>query len=129
MTRHTSFAVLAAAAFAATAANGCGAGQPIAAGTAPPGSTLRVGLVEWRIVTSSRAVTAGGDQITVTNTGTTGHDLHVTGPGVHAHTPTLPPGGTATLTITTRAGTTLTLTCELPGHEAAGMHTTLALRR
>lgn len=105
---------------------GCGSGQPDV-GHAPPGNTLRVGLLEWRIVTSSTALTPGMDRLTVTNTGTTDHNLYVIGPGVHAHTADLPPGHSATLTLTTRPGTRLALTCELPGHEAAGMHTTVTV--
>lgn len=98
-----------------------------ATGTAPASPTLRVGLVEWRIVTSSPAISAGPNRLTVTNTGTTAHDLHVTGPGLHVHTPLLSPGATTTLHLTSRAGTTVTLTCEVPGHEAAGMHTRLTV--
>lgn len=99
------------------------------AATAPASASLRVGLLEWQIITSSSALTAGTDRLTVTNTGTTAHDLHVSGPGLHVHTPLLAPGGTAGLTITTRAGTTLTLTCEVTGHEEAGMHTTVRVVR
>lgn len=105
---------------------GCSTPGP-ATGTAPASPTLRIGLVEWRIVTSSPALTAGTDRLTVTNTGTTAHDLHVTGPGLHVHTPLLPPGGTTTVRLTSRAGSTVTLTCEVPGHEAAGMHTRLTV--
>lgn len=96
-------------------------------GSAPASASLRVGLVEWRILTSGAAVTPGVDRFTVTNTGTTAHDLHVRGPGVHVHTPLLSPGATATVTVHSRADTTLTLTCEVPGHEAAGMRTTVAV--
>lgn len=110
----------------AAAVTGCAAGGPPAvAGTAAPSHSLRVGLLEWRIVTSAPAVIPGVDRLTVTNTGTTSHDLQVTGPGVRAHTPLLAPGATASLTLRIRAGTTLRLTCEVPGHEEAGMHTTL----
>lgn len=96
-------------------------------GSAPASAALRVGLVEWRILTSSAALTAGIDRLTVTNAGTTPHDLHVTGPGVQVHTPLLSPGATAVLEVPSRAGTTLTLTCEVTGHEAAGMHTAVAV--
>ena len=110
------------------AATGCAGGQPGAAvGVAAPGHTLRVGLVEWRVVTSSRAVLTGADRLTVTNTGTVRHDLQVTGPGVNAHTPLLDPGGSATLTISPHVGSTLTLTCEVAGHEEAGMRTTVTV--
>ena len=110
---------------AATAGCGSAGGGSGETGTAPPSHSLRVGLVEWRIVTSSATVAAGVDHLTVTNAGTTAHNLYVGGGGVHAHTADLPPGHTATLTITTRPGTTLTLTCQIPGHEEAGMHTTV----
>lgn len=107
---------------------GCNAGQPgVTAGNAPPGHALRVGLVEWRIVTSSRAILAGTDQLTVTNTGTVSHDLYVRGGGVQAHTAPLDPGASATLSIDAVAGSTLTLSCELPGHEQAGMHATVTV--
>lgn len=96
-------------------------------GAAPATAVLRVGLVEWRIVSSGPAITAGADRIIVTNTGTTAHDLHVTGPGLHLHTPLLPPGSSTTLLLTSRAGTRLVLTCEVTGHEAAGMRTVLAV--
>lgn len=110
----------------ALALAGCSVGG-VDTGAAPASATLRVGLVEWRIITSAPAVTAGVDRLTVTNTGTTAHDLHVLGPGIHVHTPLLSPGARATLTLTSRAGTTLTLACEVPGHEAAGMRATLAV--
>lgn len=118
--------VLIAVTVAAGAAGCAGAGGPAAdTGTAPPSHALRVGLVEWRIVTSSTTVAAGVDHLTVTNAGTTAHNLYITGDGIHAHTANLRPGQAVTLTITTQPGTTLTLTCEVPGHEEAGMHTTV----
>ncbi len=113
------------------AVGGC-VGNPPAASTArtgPPTATLRVGLLEWRIVTSGAAVLPGDDRFIVTNTGTTAHDLHVTGPGMHANTPILPPGHSATLSVTAPAGATLRLSCELPGHERAGMHATVTVTR
>ena len=109
---------------------GCGAGQPgPASGNAAPGQALRVGLVEWRIVTSSRAILPGADRLVVTNAGTVGHDLYVSGAGVRAHTPLLDPGQSVTLPITPAVAGTLTLTCEVPGHEQGGMHTTVAVAR
>lgn len=123
--------IAATAATIAAATAGCGgAGRAsVENGTAPASDSLRVGLVEWQIVTSSTAITAGVDHLTVTNAGTIVHNLYVSGGGVQAHTADLPPGRTATLTVTTRAGTTLTLTCEIPGHEGAGMHATVTVTR
>lgn len=129
MTGRPILAGLSALLIAATA--GCAGDSPTApaAGTAPATASLRVGLLEWQIITSSPALTAGVDHLTVTNTGTTAHDLYVTGPGVNDHTPLLQPGGSAHLRLTTRAGSTLRLTCEVPGHEEAGMRTTITITR
>lgn len=124
MTRLTVALVLA----LAGVAMGCAA-RPPATGGATPSSMLRVGLVEWRIVTSSRALASGVGHLTVTNTGTTAHNLHVNGPGVRVATSRLSPGGTATLAIITRVGSSLTLTCALPGHERAGMRTSITVSR
>lgn len=104
----------------------CATTQPSTdSGAAAPSRALRIGLVEWRILTGGRAVRAGVDQLRVTNAGSTRHDLHVTGPGLHAHTSLLTPGQVATLTIDARASSTLTLTCDEPGHRLAGMQTTI----
>jgi hypothetical protein len=117
------------AAALACAGSGCAANDRHATGMAQPSTALRVGLVEWQILTSSRAVTAGIVTLTVTNTGTTAHDLHVTGRGLHAKTPLLAPGRSAKLAIATRDPSRLTLTCELPGHVEAGMRITTAISR
>lgn len=127
-TRNPAAALVAAGIMTASAA-GCSGGHVASTRTAPPVSTLRIGLMEWRIVTATAALTPGVDHLTVTNVGTTEHNLYVSGPGVQAHTPNLPPGHTATLTLDARAGSRLTLKCELPGHEEAGMHTTLRVPR
>jgi hypothetical protein len=102
--------------------------MPAASGSAQPSSTLRVGLVEWGIVTSAPSLLAGSDQLAVTNAGTTPHDLHISGVGVRIHSPLLVPGAKTTVTIRTLAATVLTLTCDVPGHEAAGMHSTISVR-
>jgi len=118
---------IAAGAVLVAAVSGCAADGPALSGTAAASGQLRVGLVEWRIIASSTALTAGVDHLTITNTGTTGHDLYISGPGVRAHTDLLPPGMSATLTVTTRPGSTLALTCEVPGHEQAGMRSTITV--
>lgn len=119
----------AAAAAALLAVSGCSSASAADPPSTPPSPTVRVGLLEWQIVTAGAALTGGLDTLTVTNTGTTAHNLHVTGPGTHAHTRLLPPGGTQTLTLLTRAGSALILTCDVPGHDAAGMHATLQVER
>lgn len=122
-------AVLGALAYAALTLAGCAPGPGSDTGSAAPTDVMKVGLTEWRIATSSAALTAGTDRIAVTNTGSTAHDLMIIGGGVHAHTPELVPGAAAILTIRTQPGATLLLVCDLPGHEAAGMHTTVDVIR
>ena len=73
--------IAATAATIAAATAGCGgAGRAsVENGTAPASDSLRVGLVEWRIVTSSTTITAGVDHRCVTNAGTIVHNLYVNG--------------------------------------------------
>lgn len=99
------------------------------AGSAPASRVLHVGLTEWTIITSAASLVAGRDHVLVTNTGTTTHDLVITGSTRQARTPVLGPGQAAQLWVSTRAGTTLHLRCDLPGHAAAGMHTSVRVLR
>lgn len=119
-----------AAATAAVAAlillTGCSASSTPVPPTVPT-DELRVGLAEWSITTSSSELRPGAVRLRVTNAGTTRHDLLVAGPGVRAHVPLLAPGATATLQLNAPVGVTLRLTCTVPGHYSAGMHSTVAV--
>lgn len=88
---------------------------------------LRVGLVEYEVLASHAAVLGGDVVLEITNAGAQAHDLRVDGAAQPAATPTIPPGGTATLRITVPAGQDeLVLWCTLPGHRAQGMQTRLS---
>lgn len=96
-----------------------------AGGTVHPVAEVRVGLTEWTIIAGARLLSPGPVAVTVTNAGTTAHDLLVRGPGVQAHTRELRPGGRQVLRFRAPAGRTLHLSCTLPGHHEAGMHATV----
>lgn len=124
------------AALLLTLAGACGSGP----GTAPaspraasqateeaPSRHLRVGLMEWSILTSTHRVRPGTVHLVVTNTGGTEHDLVVQGGTRRWRTEPLDPGDRARLTVHARPGGRLKLWCSEPGHEAQGMYTTLSV--
>lgn len=94
---------------------------------APAAASARVGLTEWSIITSTRRLSPGPVVITVTNTGSTAHDLLVRGGKVRAHTRELRPGKRQTLRLDAPPGQALHLSCTLPGHHQAGMHATVTV--
>ena len=81
---------------------------------------VRVGLTEWEVVTSAPAVSPGRVQLTVTNAGTTAHDLRIAGAAEGA-VPVLTPGERRTVNLNVVADGVLTLWCDVPGHRAQGM--------
>jgi hypothetical protein len=97
----------------------------MAPSSGPAGSTVKVGLFEWSIVTAPRRVEPGRVRLVVTNTGGTEHDLDVQGRDGHWESPTLDPGQRATMIVRAEPGETLQLWCSEPGHRAQGMHTLL----
>lgn len=100
--------------------------QPPAATTAA--RQLRVGLAEYEVVASHPAVLTGDVVLEITNAGAEAHDLRVDGARHPGTTPTIRPGGTATLRIRVPADQDeLVLWCTLPGHKTHGMHTRLAV--
>lgn len=93
--------------------------------SARPAASARVGLTEWSILTSTRLLSPGLVVITVTNTGSTAHNLLVRGGRLRAHSRKLRPGEQQTLRVDAPPGQTLHLSCTLPGHHQAGMHATV----
>jgi len=87
--------------------------------------TVRVGLTEWKILTSVDHVPSGTVRLRVTNAGATEHDLVVEGRAGTWRTDDLDPGAAQRLSVEARPGETLRLWCSEPGHETQGMHTTL----
>lgn len=99
----------------------------------PPADTaaareLRIGLVEYEVLSSHAAALPGAIVLEITNAGAEAHDLRVDGALEPAATPTIRPGDTAILRLRVPAGQDeLLLWCTLPGHRAQGMHTRLAV--
>ncbi len=110
--------VLMAAALAATA--GCSTGQATAHDE--PAREVRVGLLEYEVVTSHATVVAGDVVLNITNAGAEAHDLQVDATETLAASSVIAPGETATLTMAVPDDQSeLVLWCTLPGHRSQGM--------
>ncbi|MBL7501006.1 hypothetical protein I6A84_26265 [Frankia sp. CNm7] len=98
------------------------AGTPATApGSASPTATA-VGITEtdYKIALGRTSFPAGTYAFVVKNDGQTPHALHIEGSGIEAETPTILPGGSATLTVTLGVGE-YELDCPVDGHEELGM--------
>jgi uncharacterized cupredoxin-like copper-binding protein len=87
----------------------------------PRSDHARVGLVEWEVTSSVRALAAGPVTLQVTNAGTTAHDLRVRGRRADKQTVVLAPGQTATLQVDLTGERQVELWCTVAGHRAEGM--------
>ena len=109
---------------------GCGDGVETSAPvpTGPPVSELRIGLLEYRLALSADALQSGTVTVTVTNAGSTGHDVRLRQNGkVIGTTEVLSPGGKQTLRVDVAPGVLVELDCTVGGHAGAGMRTVLAV--
>jgi len=104
---------------------GCAGSAAGSSSDLPPTGVERVGLTEWTVATEHEPLVAGQDLLEVTNAGATSHDVAVSGADGMWKTQLLAPGEHAQLRIRTRPGETLRLWCTVPGHDEAGMRTTL----
>ncbi len=95
---------------------GPAAGAPMPA--APGAKAVVVDESEFKIVTSTTTFKAGQITFEAKNVGKIPHDLAIKQTG--DKTKLIQPGGSATLTVTLKAGK-YELYCTVPGHEAAGM--------
>ena len=123
---------LAAAAIALALLTACARGSgsetsaPIPSG--PPTSDLRIGLLEYRLALSAGALAVGPVTVTVTNAGSTGHDVRLRQDDrVLGKTEVLSPGGREVLRVDIAAGRPVKLDCTVGGHAEAGMHAMLAV--
>jgi plastocyanin len=98
--------------------------RAIADGGGSGGGPVAVSLEEFAINPAPLSASAGAT-ISVTNDGTTTHDLTVEGQDLA--TPTLDAGGTADLDVSTLAPGTYTVFCSIPGHRESGMETDLTV--
>jgi uncharacterized cupredoxin-like copper-binding protein len=80
-----------------------------------PGGTVAVALSDTVFTFSPVKVPSGDVTFSITNTGTTSHNLDIKGVtgGVG---PVLAPGQTGTITVNLAAGQTYTYVCDVPGH-------------
>ena len=109
---------------------GCGGGAETSAPvpTGPPVSELRIGLLEYRLALSADALQPGTVTATVTNAGSTGHDVRVRqGDTVLGTIEVLSPGKQQVLRFDVAPGVPVTLDCTVGGHAEAGMRATLAV--
>ena len=109
---------------------GCGSGAETSAPvpTGPPVSKLRIGLLEYRLALSADALKSGTVTATVTNAGSTGHDVRLRqNDKVIGATEVLSPGAKQTLRVEVAPGVPVKLDCTVGGHAEAGMSTTISV--
>jgi plastocyanin len=88
------------------------------------GQTISADLSEFAISLSAADVTPNST-ITVSNSGSMAHTLGVE--GTDLITPSIPPGGTATLDLVGLEAGDYTLFCDIAGHVESGMETPLTI--
>jgi manganese oxidase len=93
-------------------------------GTVVASGGVSVTLSEFKLTPDTVTVSSGGS-ITVTNAGTTAHNLTIDGTSIH--TKDLNPGESAILQLEGLKDGTYTMICSVPGHAAAGMKGTLTV--
>ena len=108
----------------------CGSGAessaPVPSG--PPVSELRIGLLEYRLALSAGALRAGPVTVTITNAGSTGHDVRLRqGEKLLGATEVLSPGKKQVLRFDVAPDVPVKLDCTVGGHAEAGMHTMIAV--
>jgi nitrite reductase (NO-forming) len=94
----------------------------LAPAKASPPATAMVHLSEFTIQPADVTVQSGGT-LEVMNIGTMSHNLAIRDTSLA--TPMISAGGIAELKLGNLAGGTYTIYCQVPGHDAAGMHATL----
>jgi uncharacterized cupredoxin-like copper-binding protein len=117
----------------ALVASGCGSSSskadttssPTSAATVAPGSgsgsKVTVGETEYKLALSTHTFASGSYTFTAVNNGKIVHSLEIDGPGVHAVTPILEPGQSASLSVQLQPGK-YDVFCPIPGHKALGMN-------
>jgi uncharacterized cupredoxin-like copper-binding protein len=90
----------------------------------PEAQTVQVSETEFKIALPSTDLKAGTITFDVKNDGKIPHDLAVKETG--DKTPLIQPDGSAKLTVDLKPGT-YELLCTVPGHEAAGMKTSITV--
>jgi uncharacterized cupredoxin-like copper-binding protein len=100
------------------------AGESPTANASPEGATaIKVTESEWKVqLPTLSTLKEGNYTFQVHNAGKVPHDLAIQGPKLAANdaTPTIAPGGDATLKVSLVAGN-YTVYCSIPGHKQLGM--------
>jgi uncharacterized cupredoxin-like copper-binding protein len=96
---------------------------PAFASPAHATAAVKVTATEFKFALSTKSVTHGSVTFTVVNKGKLAHDFKIGG----KKTPMLAPGKSGKVTVTLKAGKFPYL-CTVPGHAAAGMKGTLAVK-
>jgi uncharacterized cupredoxin-like copper-binding protein len=103
--------------------------EAAAVGSSSTGTTIKVTEKEYRIVLPTlKGLKHGRYVFTVHNAGKIAHDLAITGPHIGGTpiTPTIKPGGNATLKVTLGAGKYV-LFCAIDSHRKLGMQAKLSV--
>jgi uncharacterized cupredoxin-like copper-binding protein len=113
----------------AVLAAACGRGAPPGGGPPPPppggGPTaISVAEKEWSITLATPTVKAGRITFTITNSGAIEHNFVIV--QTKFEVDATQPGKSKSGTTTLKPGT-YTIICNIPGHEEAGMKTTLTV--
>ncbi len=113
----------------ATACGGGGGGQPSggppSGGTGTPAATVAVVEKEWTMTPQPGTAKAGTVKFVVKNEGTIEHNFVIKELNQELAN-SIQPGQSKEVSVTLKPGT-YTLICNIPGHEDAGMHTTLTV--
>ncbi len=109
-----------------TACGGGGGGQPSGSQPSAPGeaaATITVAEKEWVLTPQPATAKAGTVKFVVKNEGTIEHNFVIKELNQELAA-SIQPGTSKEVSTTLKPGT-YTLICNIPGHEDAGMHTTI----
>ncbi len=111
---------------ALVAASCGGGGKPGGEQPAGPasGAAVTVSEKEWTINVSSPTVKAGRVKLVIKNEGSIEHNFVIEGANVEVDS--IQAGQSKEVTVTLKPGT-YTVVCNIPGHQEAGMKTTLTV--
>ncbi len=113
--------------FVAVTVTACGGGGSQQGGGQQGGTasaaTITIAEEEWKITDQPATAKAGTIKFVIKNQGTIEHNFVIKELNQEVAT-SIQPGQSKEATVTLKPGT-YTLVCNIPGHEEAGMHTTL----
>lgn len=119
---HRPLPVIAALSVVAVLLSGCASGTDESTAEGTPSADVRVGLIDYSFQRSAAQLLATTVTLTVTNAGSTEHDLQVLdGEEVLGATRVLAPGEKQTITLDLSGLEEVTFLCTLPGHAEMGM--------